>query len=86
MLAGGRNHRPGEYLELISALNAVASVFSSVTDIRVVPVLDPRLSALGKDAELVIYRIAQEGLTNIARHARAARVDLVITQRRDGWR
>jgi two-component system sensor histidine kinase UhpB len=31
----------------------------------------------------VLYRIAQEGLTNIARHACASRVELALTRERD---
>ena len=46
--------------------------------------LDQRLPAISKEAELVLYRIAQESLTNIARHAGASRVDLELTGRRDG--
>jgi two-component system sensor histidine kinase UhpB len=32
----------------------------------------------------VLYRIAQESLTNIARHAGASRAELALTQQRDG--
>jgi two-component system sensor histidine kinase UhpB len=46
--------------------------------------VDPRLPALGADAELVIYRIAQEALTNVARHADADRVDLTLIAHPDG--
>ena len=34
---------------------------------------------MDKATELVIYRIAQEGLTNIARHAGAGDVELALT-------
>jgi len=81
-----RRLRPGvlEDLGLLSAMNALAADFAEVTRTPVAARLDPRLPALSKDAELVLYRIAQEGLTNIARHAAATRVDMVLTHERDG--
>jgi two-component system sensor histidine kinase UhpB len=38
---------------------------------------------LSEEQELVIYRVAQEALTNVARHARAQEVELRL-ERRDG--
>lgn len=34
---------------------------------------------LSRDTELVLYRVAQEGLTNAVRHSGADRVDLTLT-------
>ena len=42
--------------------------------------LDDRLSA---DVETTLYRIAQEALTNVAKHSRAARVDIILERRPD---
>ena len=43
----------------------------------------PGLPALSPDVELVVYRVAQEALTNAARHARAGHVELSLTRRGD---
>ena len=50
--------------------------FSEQTGIRVNRIIGPDLPRLDDDEELVIYRVAQESLTNVARHAEASRVDL----------
>jgi two-component system sensor histidine kinase UhpB len=77
-----RRLRPGvlEDLGLISAMNALAADFSQASQVPVTRRLDQRLPALGGEAELVLYRIAQESLTNIARHAGASRVELALTR------
>jgi two-component system sensor histidine kinase UhpB len=81
-----RRLRPGvlEDLGLSSAMSALATDFSQASEIPVTQRLDQRLPALSRDVELVLYRIAQEGLTNIARHANASRVGLALTDERDG--
>ena len=42
--------------------------------------LDDRLPS---DAETALYRIAQEALTNVAKHAKAANVDIILERRAD---
>jgi two-component system sensor histidine kinase UhpB len=41
-------------------------------------------SDLGDDAQLVVYRVAQEGLSNAARHSGAARIEVRLRRRPDG--
>ena len=65
-----------EDLGLHSALNALCSEFSQATGIVVVKHIAPHTDRLNHDVELVCYRIAQESLTNIARHAGAGKVGL----------
>ena len=66
-----RRLRPGvlDDLGLVSALDALATDVTEASGVPVTGEVDPRLPALGADAELVVYRIAQESLTNVARHA-----------------
>jgi two-component system, NarL family, sensor histidine kinase UhpB len=63
-----------EDLGLHSALNALCSEFSQATGIVVVKNIAPQANRLQPGVELVCYRIAQESLTNIARHAEASKV------------
>ncbi|GLY07090.1 MULTISPECIES: sensor histidine kinase [Actinoplanes] len=72
-----RRLRPGvlEELGLASALRALATEFTTA-GLSVRKQVGKDLPALGKDAELVVYRVAQESLTNAARHAGARHVDL----------
>ncbi|MFG1943795.1 histidine kinase [Nonomuraea sp. NPDC048826] len=75
-----RRLRPGmlEDLGLIASLNALAADFAEMSDAQVIRRLESQLPELGQDAELVVYRIAQESLTNVARHAKAAKVEISL--------
>lgn len=70
-----------EDLGLHSALNALCSDFTQATGVPVIRHITPQLARLRPDVELVCYRITQEGLTNVARHASAKKVwlDLHVT-------
>jgi two-component system sensor histidine kinase UhpB len=65
-------------LGLGSALAALTLEVSRRTGLRIDRKVDPALPALGAEEELVVYRVAQEALTNVARHseARTARVEV----------
>jgi two-component system, NarL family, sensor histidine kinase UhpB len=63
-----------EQLGLVSALTELTSSFSRVTGIAVERQFATGLPKLTPEVELAIYRIAQESLTNVARHAQAQRV------------
>ncbi|SBT94070.1 two-component system, NarL family, sensor histidine kinase UhpB [Streptomyces sp. DI166] len=75
-----RRLRPGvlEDLGLISALNSLTHEFATHTGLRVVRDFAPDLPQLDQETELVLYRVAQEALTNVARHAEAGRVDVSL--------
>jgi len=46
--------------------------------------VDGDFSDLGDDAQLVVYRVAQEGLNNAARHSGAKRVEVLLRRDEDG--
>ena len=64
---------------LRSALVSLAAQMSDHSGVRVRPQLAERLPALAPEQDLAIYRVAQESLTNVARHAEAQQVDLSLT-------
>jgi two-component system sensor histidine kinase UhpB len=66
-----------EDLGLQSALAALATSFGEQAHVRVERRLAPA-GKLSEEQELVIYRVAQEALTNVARHADATRVALEL--------
>jgi two-component system, NarL family, sensor histidine kinase UhpB len=76
-----RRLRPGvlDDLGLAPALSALAMDFTTASEVPTSTQVDERLPPLDSAAELVIYRIAQEGLTNTARHADAHHVELSLT-------
>ena len=80
-----RRLRPGvlEDLGLLSALAALATDFSAHSGVYVRRGFAPGLPGLSPDAELVIFRVAQEALTNAARHAGADTVDLSLSKQGD---
>ncbi|MDF3337617.1 histidine kinase [Mycolicibacterium septicum] len=63
-----------EDLGLHSALNALCNDFAQASGIAVVKHIALQSDRLKPDVELVCYRIAQEGLTNVARHSGARKV------------
>jgi two-component system sensor histidine kinase UhpB len=67
-----------EHLGLVSALTELTRTFSRLSQIEVRRHFAPQLPALDTDAELAVYRIAQESLTNVARHAGARRVTVAL--------
>ncbi|MGW0915468.1 sensor histidine kinase [Streptomyces sp. NPDC002784] len=74
-----RRLRPGvlEELGLVSALRSLAAEFTThgLTVRHHVPAEAPPLT---EESELVLYRVAQEGLTNTARHAGADRAEITL--------
>ena len=68
-------------LGLVSALAVLCERFGQRTGIAVGQHLDEQLPELGHEEELVVYRVAQEALTNVARHSGADRAELRMSTR-----
>ncbi|MFB7241657.1 sensor histidine kinase [Streptomyces populi] len=75
-----RRLRPGalEDLGLVSALTSLTTEFATHAGLRVVRRFDTGLPAFDHQTELVLYRVAQEALTNAARHAEADQVEVSL--------
>lgn len=71
-------------LGLVPALNALVGTFAERTGLRIRRRFPESVPPIGDEAELVVFRVAQESLTNAARHAQTTRVDLTLE--RDGRR
>lgn len=78
-----RGLRPGvlEDLGLIPALGAMTQELMAQSHLDVRRRFDPGLPPLTPQAELVIFRVAQEALTNVTRHANARHVEVSLTRR-----
>lgn len=75
-----RRLRPGvlEELGLASALKSLTVEVPAHSGLTARNRLDKDLPKLEEETELVLYRVAQESLTNTVRHARAANVELTL--------
>ncbi|HEY4825471.1 MAG TPA: HAMP domain-containing sensor histidine kinase [Solirubrobacteraceae bacterium] len=81
----GRELRPEalDDLGLVNALIALCTRVPRQAGVRVRRDLDGHLPPLSSDVELVIYRVAQEGLTNALRHAHGTEITVSL-RRTDG--
>ncbi len=65
-------------LGLVNALMALCTRIGGQGELRVERRLEPGVPAMSPEAELVVYRVAQEALTNVLRHARASRATVSL--------
>lgn len=68
-------------LGLLPALHALVEGFGERTGIMMSFTAPSSLPHLSRDAELALFRALQEALSNVARHARARAVTIVLAQR-----
>lgn len=83
-----RRLRPGvlEELGLVSALTALTTETPTPKGLTVRRQMEKDLPELGEEAELVVYRIAQEAFTNTVRHSRATLLELSLRRGPGGVR
>ena len=67
-------------LGLAHALAALTERFARQTRLEIDLVVDPELPELSREAELVIYRVAQEALTNVVRHSGSPTAAVTLTR------
>ena len=72
-----------DHLGLPSSLNNLARAFARRTSIAVDRQIDSQVEQLDPAVELVLYRVAQESLTNVARHSNATRVLFALSRNGD---
>jgi PAS domain S-box-containing protein len=66
-------------LGLSAALEQLANAFSANTGIKTIVVQEDFGESLPRDIASCLYRIVQESLTNVRKHANASRVELELT-------
>lgn len=71
-------------LGLTAGLKHLTQEFSSRTGIKTVVVQEELAEPLPREIASCLYRIAQESLANVTKHARASRVELELTCDRRG--
>ena len=72
-----------EHLGLVSALKSLATRFTEQAGLELEWDFARTLPRLTPDAELALFRVAQESLTNVARHAQASHVWLSLQPGRE---
>jgi signal transduction histidine kinase len=83
-----RDLRPAvlDDLGLIPALHSFAKSFSKRTRIHVQLKVFAGVEQLDSNKRTILYRVAQEALTNVGRHAQAGRVEMTIQKMPEGIR
>jgi len=81
-----RDLRPAmlDELGLLPALRSYLKSFAGRTGLRIHFHGNPVAEKLADDQKTVIFRVAQESLTNVSKHAHASEVDIAIRKSKDG--
>jgi PAS domain S-box-containing protein len=66
------------HLPVSSAIKEHAAYFGSISNLAIRTVEKTPIPVLDEGTALILFRVAQEVLTNVARHARATAVDIVL--------
>lgn len=70
-------------MDLVGALTSLTATFAASGDLQVIRRFDRRVTALAPEVQMALFRVAQESLTNAARHAGADTVTVELGQRED---
>lgn len=73
-------------LGLVPALQVLLKDLGVRAGLRLAIEADPRVESLDMAMRTVLFRVAQEAMTNVVRHAKAKQADLRITRRRGAFR
>jgi two-component system sensor histidine kinase UhpB len=73
-------------LGLATALAVLADRFSEQLGLDVSDDIPSDLPALPPEVDIVVYRVAQEALTNVARHSASSRAELMLERDRERLR
>jgi signal transduction histidine kinase len=74
-----------DHLGLAAAIQWEATAFRARTGLRCRVAASQEQIALGAEEETMLFRIFQEALTNVVRHARASAVHVTLTTRRGAF-
>ncbi len=69
---------------LVGTLQRLISEYRDYTGLTVEATLPESLD-LGREAELVVFRVVQEALHNIHKHAEAGHIRIEVTRRPESW-
>ena len=72
-----------DHLGLVAALRQQTELLSQKTGLEIHFEVVGHIDRLSTETETAIYRIVQEALTNVVKHAKATRVDVLFERRRD---
>ena len=75
-----------DQLGLVAALEGLARRSADVDGLELQLGVDVREDALDSELKTAVYRLVQEALTNVGKHARAAHVDVAVEQGPDAVR
>jgi two-component system sensor histidine kinase UhpB len=82
-LAEGLRRGLLEDMDLVGALTSLTATFAASDELQVIRRFDRRATALDPEVQMALFRVAQESLTNAARHAGADTVTVELGQHED---